>query len=98
MVIVLDELGAMFDEPVSPAAVKVKAPEVIPVMLLTVPIFNELPLTKVMLEVPTLAASVETLLDVFDRLYVPEPLSTRPPLAFDAVIKPLITELPLREI
>ena len=68
IVIVLDELGVMFDEPVSPAAVKVKAPEVIPVMLLTVPIFNALPFTKVMPDVPMLAASVETLFDVLDRL------------------------------
>jgi len=68
IVIVLAELGVTLELPVKPAAVKVKAPELMPVMLLTVPIFNGLPLTKVMLDVPMLAASVETLLDVLDRL------------------------------
>ncbi len=96
--IVLAELGVMLELPVKPAAVKVKAPELMPVMLLTVPIFNGLPLTKVMLDAPILAASVETLFDVLDRLYVPAPLSTTPPLVPLAVIRPLTTELPLKEI
>ena len=95
---VLEELGVILAEPVNPAAVKVKAPEVIPVMLFTVPIFRELPFTKVALELPTLAASVETLLEVFEMLYVPAPFRTRPPLALLAVIKPLTTELPLNEM
>ena len=98
IVMVLEELGVILAEPVNPAAVKVKAPEVMPVMLFTVPIFRELPFAKVTLEVPTLAASVEALLDVLDKLYVPAPLSTIPPLALLAVIKPLTTELPLNEM
>ena len=96
--IVLAEPGVMLELPVKPAAVKVKAPELMPVMLLTVPIFNEPPLTKVILEVPMLAASVETLFEVLDRLYVPAPLRTTPPLALLAVIRPLTTELPLKEM
>ncbi|CAM3794638.1 hypothetical protein POBR111598_10055 [Polynucleobacter brandtiae] len=68
MVMLLEELGVISADPVNPAAVKVSAPAVIPAILLTVPIFRGLPLTKVRDEVPMLAPTVERLFEVLDRL------------------------------